>query len=111
MNQLERALEVFLTHATTGNVLIAGSEPPRLRVEHSNCSVLELGPGDSICTAVIAKSLGATKPWLIDAGDFATGETTAYVALGKILLSRGYAHAAVAVAGGVEDALRICNGS
>lgn len=111
MNQPERAFEVFLTHATTGNILMADSEPPRLSVKNSNFSVLELGPGDSLFTAVIAKSLGATKSWLIDAGKFAISETAAYVALGKLLLSRGYEHAGVAVAGGVEETLRLCNGS
>jgi SAM-dependent methyltransferase len=43
--------------------------------EHSNLpmdfTVLELGPGDSILSGLVARSMGAAKAWLVDAGAFA----------------------------------------
>lgn len=51
--------------------------------------VLELGPGDSLATAVIARALGATRIYLVDAGDFATYEPGAYAALQRHLESAG----------------------
>lgn len=92
MNQPQRALETFITHARTAGVLmdsLADSELARLNV-HEDFSVLELGPGDSMFTAVIAKTLGATRSWLVDAGAFATTERNAYVKLVDFLRSKGY---------------------
>lgn len=52
--------------------------------------VLELGPGDSLATAVIASALGASRIHLVDAGDFATFETSTYVAVQHFLERAGY---------------------
>ena len=45
---------------------------------------LELGPGDSVISALIAKEHGATKTYLVDTGFYATNDTSSYK---KILLS------------------------
>lgn len=41
-------------------------------------TVLELGPGDSLATALIASGRGASKTWLVDRGAFASLEAEAY---------------------------------
>jgi hypothetical protein len=41
-------------------------------------TILELGPGDSLATALIAKSHGAGRTWLVDAGRFASPDVAAY---------------------------------
>jgi SAM-dependent methyltransferase len=46
---------------------------------------LELGPGDSILSAVLASHFGAAKFYLVDAGDFASPDMTAAKALAKKL--------------------------
>jgi len=110
MNQPERALEIFLTHAATGGVLSVGTKAPYLNVKSNDFSVLEFGPGDSLFTAMIAKSLGATEVWLIDAGDYVAHETAAYATLGKLLLSYGFECVDTTVPRSIEEVLRINNG-
>jgi hypothetical protein len=67
--------------ATLREVLRAARLGPRL----DGLSVLELGPGDSACSAVIAHALGARQSTLIDAGPFATREMSVYHALAQAL--------------------------
>jgi len=49
--------------------------------EHSDIAtgftVLELGPGDSILSGLVARSMGASQVWLVDAGAFADMDLTA----------------------------------
>lgn len=52
-------------------------------------SVLELGPGDSLATALIAHARGARRAVLVDAGAFATGEMEPYRALADLLAAEG----------------------
>src|SRR5438309_2175417 len=72
MNQSKRAWETFLEHARTADVLDMESAVPQLQTRGNDFTVLELGPGDSLFTAVIARSLGASQTWLVDTGSFAT---------------------------------------
>lgn len=44
-------------------------------------TVLELGPGDSLATAVYAQVAGAARTWLVDAGSWATTDIAAYAPL------------------------------
>lgn len=44
-------------------------------------SMLELGPGDSVASALLASASGAGRSWLVDAGDFATKDVGAYAPL------------------------------
>src|SRR3989344_2376545 len=57
MNQSQWALEIFLERARTADVLRTTSGIPQLRMQRDDYVVLELGPGDSLFTAIIAKSL------------------------------------------------------
>jgi SAM-dependent methyltransferase len=40
---------------------------------------LEIGPGDSVASAILARSVGASAIWLVDAGNFATDDMRLYV--------------------------------
>jgi SAM-dependent methyltransferase len=50
---------------------------------------LELGPGDSLASALLARCHGADRTYLIDAGDFASKDMTVYAALAMALRSSG----------------------
>jgi SAM-dependent methyltransferase len=52
-------------------------------------TVLELGPGDGLSTAVIARALGAERAILLDAGAFAVPKPELYVALAAYLRASG----------------------
>jgi SAM-dependent methyltransferase len=69
MDRPQVALQTFAEHLRTGG-LTAGS------LEKSN--VLEVGPGDSIATAIVARAYGASACWLVDSGDFASRELAKY---------------------------------
>lgn len=52
-------------------------------------TALELGPGDSLASAVIAAAHGATHTYLIDAGSFATTDLRVYRELCRFLRAEG----------------------
>ena len=60
MDQPHRAFEVFIHYAKMADVLIKNASLPQLRVG-GDFTVLELGPGDSLFTIMIAKALGASR--------------------------------------------------
>lgn len=74
----EYLIQVFDKHVSRANM--SGS----LRGK----TILEIGPGDSIGTAVIAASYGA-KAILLDSGDFATTDISFYIGLTNELRGRG----------------------
>lgn len=53
-------------------------------------SYLEMGPGDSIASALVAKALGAGKIYLLDIGDFATRDLSTYTRIANYIRSQGY---------------------
>jgi SAM-dependent methyltransferase len=81
MNQPARALETYLIHAKSADFTYPIS---------GDFNVLELGPGDSIFTALIAKAHGASRVWLVDAGPFATTDPKAYGAMAAHLRTKNY---------------------
>ncbi len=46
-----------------------------------NYSILELGPGDSLSTALIAANHGSSRIWLVDNGEFASTDINNYLVL------------------------------
>lgn len=44
----------------------------------SGATVLELGPGDTLSSAVVARALGAARAWLVDVGQFALPDLDHY---------------------------------
>lgn len=52
-------------------------------------SAIEFGPGDSLASAVIARSHGATMVCMLDSGDYATTDTKLYEALSRRLVRQG----------------------
>lgn len=81
------------------------------RPDLRDLTVLELGPGDSLGTAVIAKALGAHRIILIDAGAFATTEPARYIALADHLRRNGLYPPDLSGCDTLEEVLRRCNAS
>lgn len=57
--------------------------------KHGGFTMLELGPGDSLFSAVIARSFGASTVYLVDGGPFATADFSAYARMLEHLRSEG----------------------
>lgn len=79
MLDVDYAIHVFERHFQQ----IAGTLP-------RGATILELGPGDSLATAVIAAAHGVGRTWLVDAGAFASAEVAPYNALARRLTELGH---------------------
>lgn len=77
MDSTRYAYSVFMRHYQLANV-------PR----HFTC--LELGPGDTLFSALIARALGADKILLVDVGDFASRDMDLYRRMYEFLSKEGY---------------------
>lgn len=99
MHQADYAVGVVLGHVEH----LGGVEAVRGAV------CLEIGPGDSLASAVIANALGARRIYLVDAGDFANRDINVYRQVAKRLLERGIPAADLADTGSVDEMLRRLN--
>jgi SAM-dependent methyltransferase len=77
----QRALRAFRAHFE--RVQRAGSPLPKDFV------MLELGPGDSVLSAGVARAYGAAASWLVDVGDFARCDPSLFRALDDTLSAEG----------------------
>lgn len=71
--------------------------------------VVELGPGDSLSTAVIAAALGASRTYLSDTGAYATADVASYHALQRFLEAAGLRPPDVSQCQTVEAILEQCH--
>lgn len=76
-----------------------------------NWTCLELGPGNSLLTALIAKTYGAGQVWLVDAGNFATTEIDGFIRLAAMLKAEGLNPPEIKPGMNVQDVLDLCNAS
>lgn len=99
MDHAEYALKIFRLHSTRAH---PQGLPP-------SATVLELGPGDSIASAIIAAAHGTSQAWLVDAGDFARRDIHFYRMLALDLARHGLAVPDLTQAATFEDILETCN--
>lgn len=98
MDQADYIYDVFHLHAVRSGVI------NRL----NGATILELGPGDSIATALLAYSYGA-RAILIDSGDFATKDAQFYRDFAGYLGSRGLPSPDLSGAYNLDHILKACN--
>lgn len=60
----------------------------RLMTKRATFTCLELGPGDSLFTAMIAPAFGGTKTYLVDTGNYASRDPRLYAAMGDLLCEK-----------------------
>jgi SAM-dependent methyltransferase len=70
---------------------------------------LEIGPGDSLLSAVIAAAFGAAKCYLVDTGNYAITDVAPYQEGARLLSSYGLEPPDLAGAHDLGDILRRCN--
>lgn len=78
MDQADYAVRVFQQHFAQSGLVVGQAFVG-----------LELGPGDSLASAVIASTYGAAHTHLVDVGAFATTDLAAYRRVAQHLLARG----------------------
>ena len=108
MNKPSTALDNFLEHAKTGGVIDLSGSTLKFNTKESNFSVLELGPGDSLFSAAIVKSLGGSQSWLVDAGAYAVSDMSAYKNFCAYLQNKNFPIHSMVDVTQVDDFLRQC---
>jgi SAM-dependent methyltransferase len=98
MDSRDYAVRVFEMHAG-----FAG-ETGRL----DGKTIVELGPGDGVATALLAAARGA-RSILVDTGAYAGTDPARYLPLAKLLTDRGQAPLDVAGCATIDDLLNQCN--
>lgn len=93
----------YAWRVVTEHVARAGWSDLRDRV------VVELGPGDSLATALIGRALGAREIWLVDAGAFARTDLPPYIRLAGFLRSKGLAVPPVQTFKSTDEMLGACS--
>lgn len=99
MDEAVYAISVFESH-----VHRAGIKFPELNGK----VILEMGPGDSVSTAIIAHAWGA-RAVLIDAGPFASSALSAYGPLCDALTARGLKPVDLSLVTRLDEMLAACN--
>ena len=108
MEQPERALNTFMMHARSAGLLNeSGSLPSLVGSGAGPLNVLELGPGDSLFSGLIAQALGATHTWLVDTGSYAVKNPASYKAMVAYLRSKGLPAADLSGCADFEGILKV----
>lgn len=75
----------------------------------SGSVILELGPGDSIASALLGYASGAQRTYLVDVGNYAKREMKFYRSLAAEMGKGGMSVPNLSEASSIEDILKICN--
>ena len=78
---------------------------PRLR---SDFTVLELGPGDSLASALIAHALGVSKSYIVDTGSYAERNAACYLELVQFLGKQGFDVSDLVRCRSLDDYMKVC---
>src|SRR3989442_10400426 len=77
--------------------------------KHNGFVALEVGPGDSLLSAIVAKAYGARACYLIDSGAFAIEDMAPYRAIGNYLRSLELSPPDLSEVSGLKGVLTKCN--
>lgn len=99
MDEPQYVYDVFLAHSTRAGI------PARER----GFTSLELGPGDSLCSALVARALGGGRTYLVDVGRFAREDMSLYREMGRFLSAQGFDVPDLSRVESVDEMLRLCN--
>jgi SAM-dependent methyltransferase len=72
-------------------------------------TMLELGPGDSLFSAIIAKAYGARASWFVDVGPFVNTDLRLYRQMADFLRQRGLPAPDLSAAETFQEVLDACN--
>jgi predicted SAM-dependent methyltransferase len=82
----------------------------KLAVGESGFVAMEIGPGDSLLSAMIAGAYGATKTYLIDVGNFAKHELGSYRDMERFMREQGLPVPDISSCQSVQEVLSVCQG-
>ena len=71
---------------------------------------LELGPGDTLCSLLVARAFGASQVYLVDTGAFAREDLAPYRAMAAFLRAQGFPDPGIEDCRTLEEILQRCGG-
>ncbi len=71
--------------------------------------ILELGPGDSILSAILGYASGAKQTYLVDAGEFSRKDVAFYISIANEMSGKGLQVPDLTKVNSFEDVLKACN--
>jgi SAM-dependent methyltransferase len=77
--------------------------------QRNGIAILELGPGDTLFSAMIARVYGASVSYLVDVGAFARCDLRPYRAMASFLLEQGLTPVNMDSVNSLEELLSVCN--
>jgi SAM-dependent methyltransferase len=98
MQNADYALKVFNNHVVSSG--LSG---------RTGLTGLEMGPGDSVGSAVAAKAAGFSAFHLVDAGDYANRNVEIYKEMSRICSREGFEPPDIEHASSLDDVLTACN--
>ena len=99
MDRPDYALKIFELHVRRAF--------PDLRLNGK--TVVEIGPGDSLASAVVARTHGAAQTLLVDAAPYASRDLALYHAMAAALAERGLTPPDLSGASALEEVLERCS--
>ncbi len=103
MESVEYAAGVFDFHLAAYRRVTGGTPPPGF-------AALELGPGDSLFSALLARGAGASRTLMVDVGDFAQRDPGLYEAMARYVNGRPGRKIEVAGEGPADELVAACGG-
>jgi SAM-dependent methyltransferase len=100
MDRPEYVFQVFQRH-------FAGTHFMRRGIPFT---ALELGPGDTLSSALVACAFGASRCYLVDTGEFARSDVAPYRRMVAFLKERDLPVAELGPGASLRDVLSVCNG-
>jgi methyltransferase family protein len=100
MDESQYAYDIFDKHFAHARALADRSRP---------FTLLELGPGDSLSSALLGKAFGCSKVYLVDAGRFAASDLAPYRQMAARLAEMGRPIAGMDACHTVADVLALCS--
>ena len=100
MDSCEYAIKIFELHFYRA----FPEKPP------AKFTMLELGPGDSIASAIIGFAYGSSLSYLVDIDNYVTKDLNFYRRLISVLKLRGLKTPNISEANSIQEILNLCNG-
>ncbi len=106
-NNCQVAYDTFLSCANNAGVLLFKNGIPHFPIlESREFKVLELGPGDSLFSGLVANALGSNKTWLVDAKQTALKDVNKYIHMSEFIETKGLKAADLSSCKDINDVLK-----
>jgi SAM-dependent methyltransferase len=91
------------------NIFLKHYQKVDISTRDDDVVALELGPGDSLYSALIGHAFGISQSYLVDVGNFASSKMDGYLNMAEYLSSKGYSFSLSKNISSINELLNLCN--